>query len=294
MKALQVIGSVAVIALVSGCTALTVGYDVERMRKAQGTGDAFTRALTDEYRQLTVFEADEMYDWTDASYYARKGQRAAAGETVQPQEMAERRLPAEHVGELTSTRGELVGLLDASARTKVPETAARAQANFDCWMEQQEENFQPDHIAACRDAFYLALQEMKTAMAPPAMAEPKPEPMPAPAPAVPQRFVVFFGFDSTRVTPAGTSVIRDALAAARTVGAGEFSVTGHADRAGPAEYNLGLSLRRANAVRDALVGGGVRADGIGVAGRGEAENAVPTADGVREPANRRVEIILLK
>ncbi len=52
-------------------------------------------------------------------------------------------------------------------------------------------------------------------------------------------------------------------------------------------------MRRANSVRDALVARGVKAHGISLAGRGEAEPAVPTADGVREPANRRVEIILL-
>ena len=57
--------------------------------------------------------------------------------------------------------------------------------------------------------------------------------------------------------------------------------------------NRQLSLRRADSVRSALISRGVKEGGISVAGRGEAEPAVPTADGVREPANRRVEIILL-
>jgi outer membrane protein OmpA-like peptidoglycan-associated protein len=55
---------------------------------------------------------------------------------------------------------------------------------------------------------------------------------------------------------------------------------------------MALSLRRADSVRSSLISGGVSADKITVAGRGESEPAVPTADGVREPKNRRVEIIL--
>jgi len=70
-----------------------------------------------------------------------------------------------------------------------------------------------------------------------------------------------------------------------------WAVTGHADRAGSEAYNMELSLRRANAVRAALVARGVSPDSITVAGRGETEPDVPTADGVEEQVNRRVRII---
>jgi OOP family OmpA-OmpF porin len=55
---------------------------------------------------------------------------------------------------------------------------------------------------------------------------------------------------------------------------------------------MALSLRRADTVREALIAGGIDANTITVAGRGESEPAVPTADGVREQANRRVEIVI--
>ena len=71
-----------------------------------------------------------------------------------------------------------------------------------------------------------------------------------------------------------------------------ISATGYADLSGSEEYNQKLSLQRADAVRDYLIKGGVPAERITVAGRGEADPAVPTANGVREQANRRVEIIL--
>ena len=92
---------------------------------------------------------------------------------------------------------------------------------------------------------------------------------------------------------AGQAVVNQILADIRARGGSVgVSATGHADRSGSEDYNLALSLRRADTVREALIAGGVGADAITTAGRGESENAVPTADGVKEQANRRVEVIL--
>ena len=280
MIRLKLIGAIVSMAALTGC----LGYDIENMRSAEGTGSAFTRALTEEYRQITLFEADEMYDWADASYYARKGLRAADGEVVEPEQTADWDLPADKVDELASARARLVSLLDANARQKVPQEAAHAQGRYDCWIEQQEENHQPDHIAACRDAFYASLAKLEEAM--------KPMPAPVVPAAQPEPFVVFFAFDSSSLTPEAQTIIDRAVSAAQDAGMSEFSVTGHADRAGSEEYNVGLSLRRANAVRAALEGRGISSGNISLAGRGESEPAVPTADGVAEQANRRVVIII--
>ncbi len=294
METLRRAGVIAALLTLGACTTFGVGKDIERMRNASPTGTAFTKALTEEYRQITLFEADEMYDWPDAGYFARKGLRAADGEAVEPEQIGDWRLPAEKVDELTSARTQLVELLDKTARDKAPAKAAHAQGRFDCWIEQKEENHQPEHIAACRDAFYAAFGDVKVAMAPP---PPPPAPAPAPAPQVmeaPEPLVLYFAFDSTELTSASMMAVEQAVDAARKMEAADFSVTGHADRAGPAEYNLALSLRRADAVREALATRGIAAGRIGLAGRGEAEPAVPTADGVAEPANRRVEIIVLR
>ncbi len=291
MRSIRVLGAMLAIAVLSGCAVAGSGYDIAKMRAAQPTGSAFTKALTEEYRKLTIFEADDMYDWRDADFFARKGLRAAAGEVVEPDAIASRDLPADKVGELTGARAELMQLLGAGARDKAPQEAAAAQAAFDCWMEQQEENFQADHIAACRERFYTAMDKLRAAMKPPAKAEPAPAPAPAMAP---KPFVVFFGFDKTDITAAAAKTIDDAVATAKKIKATDFSVTGHADRAGSEDYNSDLSLRRANAVRAALVARGIVGARVSVAGRGEAEPAVPTADGVKEQANRRVQIIVLQ
>ncbi|UYN95274.1 MAG: OmpA family protein [Enhydrobacter sp.] len=117
---------------------------------------------------------------------------------------------------------------------------------------------------------------------------------PAPAPAQPQApsFMVFFDWDRADITPQAMNTIRQAVQSFRSRGNARIVATGHTDKSGPDSYNMALSLRRANAVKDVLVREGVPATDISVVGRGEAQPLVQTADGVREPQNRRVEIVI--
>jgi OmpA-OmpF porin, OOP family len=135
----------------------------------------------------------------------------------------------------------------------------------------------------------------------PAVAVPPPAPPPAPqaappppppAPAIQRSFLVFFDFDRSNITQEADRVIREAAGNAKRGSVSRINVTGHADRSGPDRYNMALSMRRADAVKAVLIREGVPADQITVVGRGETQPLVPTADGVREPQNRRVEIVL--
>jgi len=105
-------------------------------------------------------------------------------------------------------------------------------------------------------------------------------------------FIVFFDFDKSDLTPVAQDTIRKAAAAYRTKGGAQIKASGHTDRTGTEAYNMALSLRRANAVRDALVRDGVATSDISVVGLGESQPMIPTADGVREAQNRRVEIVV--
>lgn len=118
-----------------------------------------------------------------------------------------------------------------------------------------------------------------------------PAPAAPPPMAAPQTFTVFFDFDRSNVRADAEPVLRQALEAAQA-GNQSFALTGHTDTVGTAEYNMGLSLRRAESVRNWLSQRGVPANAVSVAGRGFSEPAVPTGPQVREQRNRRVEIIL--
>ena len=130
------------------------------------------------------------------------------------------------------------------------------------------------------------------AQAQPAPPPPAPEPAPAPAPVVPQNFLVFFDWDRSNLTPEALEIVSAAADAANQTGTARIIATGHADRSGPASYNEGLSQRRADAVRDELNRLGIGDGEIVTQALGETDPLVPTPDGVREPQNRRVEIVL--
>ena len=119
-----------------------------------------------------------------------------------------------------------------------------------------------------------------------------PPPPPAAAAVAPPSFMVFFDWDRSNISDQALATIRQAAQAFKTKGNARITATGHTDTSGPESYNMALSLRRANAVKDALVREGVPATAISVVGRGEQGLLVQTGDGVREPQNRRVEIVV--
>jgi outer membrane immunogenic protein len=124
---------------------------------------------------------------------------------------------------------------------------------------------------------------------------PAPAPMPAAAPAPPppaasRVFIVFFDWDKDAITPQGMQIVQQAADAYKSGAPVQIQVTGYTDRSGTPAYNQRLSERRAHNVAKALTGLGVPQDQMMVGGRGENDNRVPTAAGVREPQNRRVEI----
>jgi OmpA family len=108
----------------------------------------------------------------------------------------------------------------------------------------------------------------------------------------PAEFVVFFPTDQATLSPDAVRVVDEAAAEYQQTGIAQVVVTGHTDTTGSAAYNLQLSERRAAFVADELIRRGVPAEDIVTVGRGEEDLLVPTADGVSEPRNRRVEIVV--
>ncbi len=131
--------------------------------------------------------------------------------------------------------------------------------------------------------------------APKAAAAPVPPPAPAAppvaAPVTPRNYLVFFEWDKADLTPEAKQTIAQAAADAKQGNVARIRATGHADRSGPEPYNMRLSMRRATAVKGELVRLGLADKDIALVAKGETEPLVPTPDGVREPQNRRVEIV---
>lgn len=107
----------------------------------------------------------------------------------------------------------------------------------------------------------------------------------------PGRYGVFFPWDKVELSVDDQQIVAEAAEEFRTTGSAQILVTGHTDTSGSAEYNLRLSERRAQLVAAELERQGIPAADMVLIGRGEEELRIPTADNVREPGNRRVEIV---
>jgi len=295
---MQILRGLMIVAGVAALTACDFNKfeEVDALKEAQAVGSPFTQKLSAEYRDFVESETGQM-DHADAIHFSRKGLASARGDVVMPEPLGDWNIQPEYMEELSVGRSRMVAMFDLGAREMYPDVSAIAQSRYDCWMEQQEENFQPDDINKCKKEFLAALEQLEGAMpaAPPA----------APAPAMDNplnvdpnapmavenaMYLVFFDWDQSTLGPGAQSVL-DAVAAEvskRSLNA--ITVVGHADTSGPTDYNQKLAMRRGNAVRDALAQRGINASMIKVESRGEEELLVATPDNVREPANRRAQI----
>lgn len=111
-------------------------------------------------------------------------------------------------------------------------------------------------------------------------------------PTIPRRFRLYFKGDSAQLTDASRKDFDDVFKDIERRSAYEVEVTGHTDSVGDRKYNMDLSMRRANAIRDKLVARGIDKNLIFVYGRGENDLLVKTRDNRHEPRNRRVEIMV--
>jgi OOP family OmpA-OmpF porin len=114
----------------------------------------------------------------------------------------------------------------------------------------------------------------------------------APAPAPSRSYLVFFDWDKYNITDRARQIIKDAAVNSTKVQYTKIEVNGFTDTSGTPKYNLGLSVRRAQAVAAELVKDGVPKNAIAITGFGDTKLLVPTGPNVREPQNRRVEIVI--
>lgn len=276
--ALAVVG----VLLLAGCA----GTELERAKGMASQGNTFERNLHDGYMALSQDEFNEG-DYEDSDRFAMRAMELSEGKTVQPEMIEARSLPAESHDELTNARLRLMTAMAEGAAEHKPLSAAEAQVSFDCWMQEQEENFQTGDIAACRDRFMTAMASLEEQPQVTAAPEPEPEPMMAPKPAA---FTVLFDFDESKLTPDARAVLADVVETAVKSDYETIDIGGYTDLMGSEAYNQVLSEQRANEVINFLVESGVDAGKIVGHGYGKADPVVDVQ--APELRNRRVEIKL--
>lgn len=177
---------VLVATLLAGCAGLGLG----EAKTAPRQGSSFDTALANDYLQLSTDEYGEG-DYRNSDTFAVASMVAGAGESPMPAEVNSRGLPADKVAELSAARTRLTSAMDKGASQKMPAETARAQVMFDCWMQEQEENwpFQKDQVADCRDGFLYAMEQVDAA---------------------PDNYLVFFDLNSASLTPEGTGIVQKA------------------------------------------------------------------------------------
>jgi len=297
--------------------ALALGGCASNLKDAQmteATGAEFRAGLIDGYKGLAALEQAEA-DWIDARVFSDRVLALAAGGDVMPEALSMRRLPADRVLALEIARARLDTILEEGGRETAGAATAMAQVGFDCWMQEQEENFQPDDIANCMRMFEQGASAAEKALRPPSQSPSPSTPSSAPSPSSSQSssqsstpssapspkpvdtgpWEIYFAWDSAAIGAAAQQEINRAYTSFGKLAGSVMHISGHADTSGPSGYNQKLSERRAHTVYEVFTLDLLAPeDRVTVRAVGEKELAVKTPDNTREVLNRRVVLRLTK
>ncbi len=272
--------------IVVGTAALALGGCASNLKDAQmaeATGSDFQMGLIEGYQKLASMESAEA-DWQDARVFAARVMAVAGGADVMPESPSARVLPADNMLEVEIAQARLETILDGGGREKAGKASAMAQVGFDCWLQELEENIQPDDIANCKAMFEEGASAAEEALRPP-----------PPKPVDKGPWEVYFAWDSAAIDGAAQQAINTAYTAHRKFKGSTVNISGHADTSGPSKYNQKLSEKRAQVVYEVFtLDLLVPEDSVAVTAVGEGGLAIATPDNTREVLNRRVVIHLSK
>lgn len=275
------LAAVAALFLLAGCASTE---SLETLRQTQAQGDAYQKALAASYRdyaeQTAAAEA-----WQTSDYFAKKGLLAANSADVGPEEPQRWGLPEEKLGEFAAAREQLMKALVAN-RSLQPEMSASATLAYDRWLVAE-------HGGTNAHEEQVVFNDILTKLTEVHAEDPTGLPTTTIPPEKSKASILYFPLN---VDHLGDSALGALHALSRELKASKTAVhiivNGHADRSGSEEYNMDLSNRRAQFVVKQLVKAGVSRKLIQYFAFGESDPAVPTADGVPEPKNRRAEIFI--
>ena len=256
----------------------------------------FSKHLFELYKSQADFEANEMHDWNSTKLYSEKAIQGANGIKVVPNKISERKISNEHLNELNKAYDNLMKVYFQAIEI-TPYDLADAISSLDCWAEQQEENWQLWDINNCRDRYLKAMHNIYNAIN---SNEEKIKDSVSSEDAVVVvtkdknnkiKQIIYFDFDKSKINNVNLIEIESFLEKNKN-NIKEYLIVGHTDTKGSKEYNMELSMKRAESVKNILIQYGINEQNIKLLAKGESELAKFTKDDVAHPANRRAEIII--
>ncbi len=260
-------------------------------------GNNFQEFLLYEYKEKARFEAEEMHDWNSAELYSQKALKSIENNKIYPEETTYWRLPEDKVKEIRNAYKNLITIYD-DAMIVDPYNLAIAISSLDCWSEQQEENWQTWDIINCKDSFLNSIHKIYNKIS---KSEKRIETKEAVSKNKEEAIIVtknkndeiiqivYFDFDKIELSDVSLKNIKKFLINNKKQ-INEYLIIGHTDTKGTKKYNLSLSIKRAEFVKNILINNGISDKKIDIFGKGEDFLALDTPDETKHPANRRVEI----
>jgi OmpA-OmpF porin, OOP family len=276
------------------CTALLLlctlaacsGGSLQQLRDVKPEGDAFQNALSQHYLMLAE-EEQKAGRTANATLFAEKGLSSAEGQTVFAESVREGVDYHDHKAALTDARSTLDTLFLTNIKTTYPKEAAEAQTLYECWIGRASVNAPSDATNRCKQEFFNRVQWLRDAL------QNASDTASSGKKTTADSYLVFFDWDKAALNMTALKNFRqiseEIIALDKRTG---LAINGHTDTSGAAEYNMTLSEKRANTVKELLATYGVPKETMTTFAFGETDLDVPTADNVREPKNRRVEIFI--
>ena len=262
----------------------------------------FQDYLLNEYKKKASFEAEQMHDWNSAKLYSEKALESLETDMIYPEEISYWKISEENINELKIAYDNLMEIYD-KAKISDPFNLAKAISSLDCWSEQQEENWQVWDIKRCKEDFLNSMhniyEKISTKKNNQSILINKDNNIPTElkdeVTVVTKNKdnnlmqIIYFDFDKFDLSNVSKNKIKKFLNKHGST-INKYLIVGHTDTKGSKKYNLSLSIKRAEIVKEMLIDFGVKESRIKILGRGEESLAINTPDDTKQPANRRVEI----
>ena len=267
------------------------------------TSNNFSKNLVKFYKEKAIFEAKEMHDWNSAKLYSEKALKAIEGEEIKPQEIGYWNIPKKNVSQIQKSYNNLMEIYN-EAKIIDPYNLAKAISSLDCWAEQEEEKWQTWDIDKCKNDFHTAMHNIYNIISiknndeQSEIEHKETKENKSDVVVVTQNDktevmqIIYFDFDDSELSNVSKNTLINFLDNNKK-SINRYLILGHTDTKGSIEYNLDLSIQRAEAVKEILITQGISKKDISLLGKGENELAVSTPDETKHPANRRAEVKIL-